>query len=206
MKTKLVAFDFDGTITRGDSFIRFVRYSRGDLFFCRALACNLPWLVAYKLGVYANGRAKERLFAYCYRGVSLRRFNAWCRGFAEQVEQMVRPEVVEMIGAYRAEGAVVLIVSASIANWITPWADGAGIHSVLATEPEVDASGILTGRFLTPNCYGPEKTRRILAAYPDRPSYTLIAYGDSHGDDDMLGVADEGWIRKDSITFGLTQK
>ena len=51
--------------------------------------------------------------------------------------------------------------------------------------------GRLTGRFLTPNCYGQEKVRRILTLHPDRSAYHLTAYGDSRGDREMLAFADE---------------
>jgi len=61
---------------------------------------------------------------------------------------------------------------------------------VLGTQIEV-IDGRLTGRFLTPNCYGQEKVRRILTLHPDRSAYHLTAYGDSRGDREMLAFADE---------------
>jgi phosphoserine phosphatase len=51
--------------------------------------------------------------------------------------------------------------------------------------------GLLTGRFLTKNCYGQEKANRILALYPNRSEYHLTAYGDSRGDKELLAFADE---------------
>ena len=80
-----------------------------------------------------------------------------------------------------------LIVSASIDLWVESFFPG--IH-VLGTQVEVE-QGRLTGRFLTPNCYGQEKVNRILEEYPDRKSYHLTAYGDSRGDRELLAFADE---------------
>ena len=64
--------------------------------------------------------------------------------------------------------------------------------STIGTKVEVDLDGKLTGRFLTKNCYGPEKVNRLLEIEPDRKNYFLYAYGDSRGDKEMLECADRG--------------
>lgn len=61
---------------------------------------------------------------------------------------------------------------------------------ILGTKPEI-TGGRLTGRFATPNCYGKEKVNRLLALYPHREKYRLIAFGDSRGDKELLTAADE---------------
>ena len=89
------------------------------------------------------------------------------------------------------EEADTLIVSASIDNWVQPFFPHV---KVLGTQIEVK-DGRLTGRFLTKNCYGQEKVNRILALYPDRNTYHLIAYGDSRGDKELLAFADEAYYQ-----------
>ena len=66
---------------------------------------------------------------------------------------------------------------------------------MLGTKVEVDAAGCLTGRFSTPNCYGPEKVRRIEAVWPHREQYDVSAFGDSRGDKEMLAYADQGYFK-----------
>ena len=95
--------------------------------------------------------------------------------------------MVRMLEEAQAEGAKVLIVSASIDNWVQPFFPS---FTILGTQIEV-IDGLLTGRFLTPNCYGKEKVERILALLPNRSEYHLTAYGDSRGDREMLAFADE---------------
>ena len=51
--------------------------------------------------------------------------------------------------------------------------------------------GRITGRLATANCNGAEKPRRILALFPHREDYRLVAFGDSRGDREMLAMADE---------------
>ena len=65
---------------------------------------------------------------------------------------------------------------------------------MLGTQIEVK-DGMLTGRFLTRNCYGQEKVNRILALYPNRQDYYLTAFGDSRGDKEMLAWADESYFK-----------
>jgi HAD superfamily phosphoserine phosphatase-like hydrolase len=98
--------------------------------------------------------------------------------------------MVRLLEQAQAEGSKVLIVSASIDNWVQPFFPS---FTIVGTQIEV-IDGLLTGRFLTPNCYGQEKVRRILALHPDRSDYHLIAYGDSRGDREMLAFADEAHI------------
>ena len=92
-----------------------------------------------------------------------------------------------MVKKAQAEQAEVLIVSASIDNWVQPFFPEV---KVVGTQVEVK-DGHLTGRFLTKNCYGQEKVDRILAIYRHRQEYELIAFGDSRGDKEMLDFADE---------------
>ena len=100
---------------------------------------------------------------------------------------LLRPETVCLLQQALSEGAEVLVVSASIDNWVQPFCPQV---TVLGTQIEV-INGHLTGRFLTNNCYGQEKVNRLLALYPDRSTYHLIAYGDSRGDQQLLAFADE---------------
>ena len=60
----------------------------------------------------------------------------------------------------------------------------------LCTEMEV-AEGRVTGKFSTPNCYGPEKVRRLKEQLRlTRSLYIITAYGDSRGDKELLDFAD----------------
>ncbi len=88
-----------------------------------------------------------------------------------------------------------MIVSASIADWIEPWAASRGITEVLSCRIET-RDGRLTGRLDGPNCYGPEKLRRLLARHPDRTAYELHVYGDGRGDAALLADADHAYYRR----------
>lgn len=195
-KKEVVAFDFDGTITKGDTFSEFIKFTKGKCAFLFGLLLHAPMLVAFKLKLYPNWKAKQRLFSYFFKGTDRILFDQWGEEFAKRVDGISRIEAIEVIKEYIANGAIVIIISASIENWIKPWALRNGISLVLATCAETDGNGKLTGKFRTKNCNGQEKVNRLLEVFPDRQNYLLFAYGDSAGDRELLRFADCGWYKK----------
>ena len=99
------------------------------------------------------------------------------------------PAALEEIRRHQEEGNKIAIISASVPDWIRPWAQTVGIRLVEGTGLEVREQ-TLTGRFSTPNCKGGEKVRRLRRLYPDFASETLHVYGDSSGDKELLALAD----------------
>ena len=192
---KVFAFDFDGTLTNRDTLLEFIRFACGTQKLLLGFLLYSPLLVLMKLRLYPNGKAKQKVFAHFFKGMSIRKFNALCNIFALTNRHLLRSDVVSQLEQALAEGAEVLIVSASIDNWVQLFFSNPSnpLLKVLGTKIEV-VDGHLTGRFLTPNCYGQEKVRRILALYPDRSEYHLTAFGDSRGDREMLAFADEAHL------------
>ena len=192
-KETIAVFDFDGTITRKDTLLEFIKFSKGRWsFYCGILFLS-PLLFAMKMKLLPNWKVKQRLFSLFYQGVSIEIFDTWGAKFSTIIEQMLYPKAIETLKSHQKNGDKIVIVSASIQNWITPWANKMGIEAVLATEIEVNKKGLLTGMFLTKNCYGQEKVNRLLALFPNRNDYKLVAYGDSRGDKEMIEFADEGF-------------
>lgn len=184
---KIYAFDFDGTLTTKDTLIAFIRYACGDKAFCWGFLRYSPLLILMKLGYYPNWKVKQKVFSYFFKGMSFDEFAQLGRLFALDNDHLLRPKGVEMVQKALAEEAEVLIVSASIDNWVQPFFPKV---KVVGTQVEVK-DGLLTGRFLTKNCYGQEKVNRILALHQRRQEYQLIAFGDSRGDKELLAFADE---------------
>lgn len=195
-KTIIYAFDFDGTLTHRDSLIEFIRYTRGTTMLVIAFLLLFPRLVLMKLGLADNGRTKQTLFSWMFSGMPIVEFNGLCHRFAREKKHLLRSDTMSILRNAIAQGHQVVIVSASIDRWVSPFFSDIdcpdGAIRVLGTQIEV-IDGIVTGRFLTPNCYGEEKVNRLktILTHP-RSHYYIYAYGDSHGDDQMLSFADEG--------------
>ena len=189
------AFDFDGTLTRRDTLVEFIRYVKGDKEFLKCFLRYSPQLVAMKLGLYPNWKVKRQVFSYCFAGMKEEVFNDFSTRFAQAKSSLMRPAGVEKIRSLLQDGCQVVVVSASVENWVRPFfGDLSDAMQFLCTRVEVK-DGVLTGRFLTKNCFGKEKVARLRTLYPDRRAIELTAYGDSRGDREMLDYANEGYYR-----------
>lgn len=193
---KIYAFDFDGTLTTKDTLLEFIRFAKGSGQMFRGFLLFSPLLLLMKLHLYPNWKAKQQLFSYFFKGMNIDDFNALCTHFAEQNKHLLRPAGIEKVRqAIEEEQATVLIISASIDNWVRPFFDEIDKKiQVLGTQIETK-EGHLTGQFTTKNCYGQEKVNRLTALYPHREAYDLIAFGDSRGDKELLDFADKGFYK-----------
>lgn len=189
----VAAFDFDGTITNRDTFTAFIRFVKGEWGFWKGIFANFPYLLAFALKLYPNAKAKQKLFSYYFRGMDYPEFRKYGRDFAASCHgNLIRPDAWKTLKAHLSHGDQVYIVSASLTEWVEPFFREIETVTVLATKPEVDPGGKLTGFFRSANCYGPEKVRRLFEKEPVRDSYVLYAYGDSKGDKELIESADYG--------------
>ena len=182
MNYRVSLFDFDGTLTTLDTLPAFIAHAVGRWRMLVGFGLFLPLIVLMKLHLYANGRTKERLFAHFFKGMTLETFDAHCQSFAKNNAHILRP-----LGQ---RGESVLVVSASITNWVLPFFSKLPQVKVIGTQIAVK-EGKLTGRFASPNCHGAEKVRRVEHLFTPRELYYITAYGDSQGDKEMLAYADE---------------
>jgi HAD superfamily hydrolase (TIGR01490 family) len=192
-KRLIVAFDFDGTVIRKDTFTAFIRFAKGKMAFYRGFIYYSPLLVAYKLGLYPNWKIKQKIIGHFFKNMSEDEFTLLGHKFIGIINRFVRPEMRAIMRNYRQQGAVIYVISASIENWVAPWCHSMGIGHIIATRLETDSYGLLTGYFSTKNCYGQEKVVRLLEKEPDRNMYTLFVYGDSRGDKELMAFADKSW-------------
>jgi len=186
----IVAFDFDGTLTVRDSFIGFLAWRVGAARFAAGLARMTPSLIAYPIH-RDRGRLKAGLVRRLLKGVSRDELDASARRYAEShSRKMLRPDAVRAWKRWQAQGAQMVIVTASPESVVAPFARGLGCDLLLGTRLEFDGMDRVTGRFDSPNCRGEEKVRRLRAAFgPD--VHLVAAYGDTSGDHAMLTLADE---------------
>ena len=194
IKTTLALFDFDGTITKEDSLIKFIRFAVGDTQTIVGMIRLLPMLVRYTLKLLPNHRAKEMMLSYFFKGISEKAFEKVATEYSlNHIDKIVRPKAMEKILWHKQQGHKVVIVSASIECWLKPWCDKNGLD-LIATQLEIKENR-LTGKFLGKNCYGIEKVNRVKEAYNLNDYNYIYAYGDSSGDKELLAFADEEFYK-----------
>jgi len=193
--TPLAIFDFDGTLTTRDTFGDFCLFVFGPVKCMLKAPLALAALLWAGLRRGTRGHMKEAVFAVFFRGMALEKFNTLCGRYCrERLSAVLSPRALDKVRWHVNAGHRLIIISASPSNWIEPWALANGFSAVLATGVQVEG-GNLTGRFSTPNCYGPEKVVRFNAAYA-RGEYHIYSYGDSPADKYILALADEPFFRR----------
>ena len=191
---QIAFFDFDGTITTDDSLIKLIRFAKGDVKFILGIIVLSPMLTIYKLKLIPNYKAKQYMLSYFFKGISQKKFIQTTDAYSlKHITKILRPKAMKKIAWHKEQGHRIVIVSASIECWLKPWCDENHLD-LISTKLEIK-DGIVTGKFLTKNCYGIEKANRVKESYNLSDYDHIYAYGDSRGDKELLELADESFYK-----------
>jgi phosphatidylglycerophosphatase C len=190
----LVLFDFDGTLTREDTLFAFIRFYHGTLRFLLGFAWLSPVMMLYMTKLIRNDRAKEIVLKHFFGNVPVTQLRTKGIEFATTViPTLLRDQGLALLRDYKQKEYDIAVVSASPEDWVGPWCAQWQIRC-LATQLEV-RDNVVSGKIKGQNCFGEEKARRIREAY-DLANYdSIIAYGDSRGDREMLALATDPHYR-----------
>jgi len=190
----IVAFDFDGTLTVSDTFLAFLRWREGSVSYHAGMARLAPNAAGFLFDRNVD-RLKAAAVRTFLRGLPMSILEEEAREFAATAAPMLlRPDALKVWRRHRADGARLVIVTASPEAVIAPFARGLGADMLIGTGLAVDKDDRLTGGLKGRNCRGPEKARRLREVFG--PDVRLsAAYGDTDGDDAMLEMADHKFMR-----------
>lgn len=192
--TTLALFDFDGTITSKDTLLAFVKYTHGSAKLMKGLVFLAPFLMLYKFGFLSSHDAKERVFTHFYKGWTATYFNKMAQNFAnDYLPHITKKSATDRIEWHHQQGHRVIVVSASIENYLKPWCERWGVECIGTKMVEKDGS--ITGKIEGRNCRRQEKVNRI-NNYLNPDAYEEIyVYGDSSGDQEMLQLATQPFYK-----------
>jgi HAD superfamily hydrolase (TIGR01490 family) len=195
----LALIDFDGTITRGDTYRPFLRYVVRWPRLVLGVVPFMPVAVAYQLGLLSARQARPIASAFTFIGASADSVRDLGRRYAMEVlPRTIRPRALERIRWHQEQGDTVVVVSGSLDAYLAPWCDSIGVERI-CTELE-ERHGRLTGRYCQGDCSGPTKSRLIREHY-DLSRYSVIyAYGDTEDDREMLELAHRRFYRWREVT------
>lgn len=188
----VVVFDFDGTLTQKDTMIEFVAFVKGRRLLLWVLVLCLPYILLMKLRLMSNEKVKSHFLLKALGHINRAQMQQYGECFAERIDKITRKDTYDRLSSHLSKGDTVYIVTASLEEWVKPWALSKGVHRVLSTKMSYDQDSNFDGSFSTKNCYGEEKVLRLLAVEPNRSEYHLTAYGDSRGDREIIEFADKG--------------
>jgi len=189
-KHAIAFFDFDGTITKKDTFSDFMVFLIGRWGYLTGLVLNSKILILYFLNFKSASEAKEALLRYYLKGKSAAVLCKKADLYVEnRFKKIVRKSAINEINKHLHLGHDVVIVTASPYLWTLPFAKRLKV-SLISTQIEVDKNGFYTGNFNGKNCNGHEKAVRIKCEYNLDEYRQIFSYGDSLGDGPMLELSD----------------
>jgi len=196
----IAAFDFDGTLTKRDTFMPFLARGLGWPRFGLALLLCSPWLAAFALRLIPNHVAKQKLMLATLKNKTIAEMDDWTnRWLANDFPGQLQSWTMAQLAEHQRAGHCCVMVSASPDVYLKRVSQHLSFDALLCTEMEV-ADGRLTGLMKTPNCHGEQKVLRLQAWMAERfgaaaGGAVLHAYGDTSGDKPMLRLAAHAFYR-----------
>lgn len=192
----VAAFDFDGTISYCDTLIPFLWSITGTWRTAKNLLKDLPFFTSYLLGKKTRQETKERILTQFLQGECMEKIQQKGAHFSAQIlPKLLKKKALERIWWHRSQGHSLILISANLDVYLKPWAFNNGFTHLVASQLALDAQGKISGKLQGKNCWGAEKTRRLLELLGPKENFTLYAYGDSRGDRELLELADYSFYR-----------
>ena len=190
-KETIAIFDFDGTITKGDTFLPFLYHCFGGRKFFIGLVYSTPFVLAYFLKLISNEYAKKKMIVFFFKDQDINNIKMQSELFIEKLlNKNYRNNIIERLLWHQKNNHTTILISASLDAYIKPWAKKFNFTFAESTELE-KINGKYSGNIIGKNCYGEEKVTRIKKILDDDlNNYNIYGYGDSKGDDFFLDICD----------------
>lgn len=193
-RQKVVAFDFDGTLTYKDSFTTFLRMQCGDTRIAGVFAAN-PGIALDYVRTRDRGALKSRLIYKLLGPISQEDLEIRIQAFVTKTGQrLFRPDALKTWTTHSRPDTLRVIVTASPDILVRPFGQMIGADRVIGTKLGFSADGRLLPDLDGVNCRGEEKMRRLREVFGEEVVLDS-AYGDTKGDREMIAAAQNGFYR-----------
>jgi phosphatidylglycerophosphatase C len=183
----VAVWDVDGTLTRADTMLPFLRRVAGPAAVTAAL---VPAIGLHLTGAERRVRAKADLLRRVLAGRHASDVDRVARDYAEHlVRHRMRFDAVRRWQWHRRHGHRLILVSASLDLYLRHLGEHLGADEVICTRMAV-VGGRLTGEMSGTSCRGPEKAVRLADYLQGHPGNPVWVYADSAADRPMMEVGD----------------
>lgn len=188
----MVFFDFDGTISKKDSFLAFILYTRGPLKLLKCLVIHLPKILLLFLKIYPNHRLKEDFFTFFFKGESVDMLEQAGQNFCESsLPRLIFPDALRLIQWHQTQGHSLFLLTASSRIWLEKWCNQ---HQITCIGTEFETSqGLYTGKIKGKNCQGETKANIVQSMLSHEPTMPTFGYGNGKSDSYFLSLMDRGF-------------
>lgn len=190
-------FDLDGTITKTDTYVRFLLFClrRNPARCVRVPVLGLGWAM-HATGLRSNTWLKRYFLRHVVAGVARDVIDLWCEEFVSTVlRNHVRRGALRAIEAHRSAGHTLILTTASFDFYVERLAAALGFHHTLCTRSAWSSAQSLLGTIAGENCHGTEKIRRLEEHFGTRrKDWHVYVYTDHHSDLPLLRWADRAIV------------
>jgi HAD superfamily phosphoserine phosphatase-like hydrolase len=160
---RLAVFDLDGTITKKDTYLEFIKYVRGKTYFYYDVFILSPYIVLFYLGCYNNNKLKELFFKFFFKNYKVEYLEEKGRVFSSQkIPALSYKGALNVLNWHKKQNHDILIISASADIWLKEWCY-LNNYKLIWTKFEKQ-KGNFTGRIDGENCFGKQK-KKLLTEY-----------------------------------------
>ncbi|HEX9708305.1 MAG TPA: HAD-IB family hydrolase [Steroidobacteraceae bacterium] len=207
---RVAVFDLDGTITRRDTF---VPYLRGWLRRHPRPRCLGPVVAAcllYLFSGFDRGRLKSGLLRACMSGAAADDVRNWTAEFVARLgDAGLCPRALMAVARHRDAGDRLVLLSASVDLYVPEIGRRLGFDETICTGVAW-RDGRVVGALTTANRRGEEKRRCIESLRARFPGARFAAYGNSGADLAHLRIVEEPLLvnagprlRRTARNFGI---
>jgi phosphatidylglycerophosphatase C len=189
----LAIFDLDGTLTKVDTYQKFLVW-----VMIRHPGCwHRLWQLPLGLARY-YGKQQDHTWLKCHflktilAGSNKNKITTWSRSFTEDlIRYQMRPGAIKALQKHRHQGDHLVLATASFDFYVEDFARQLGFERVVCTGSAWDSKNRLLGILPQGNCHGIQKLIQIKAQLPK--SWQIqkkTVYTDHHSDIPLLEWVD----------------
>jgi HAD superfamily hydrolase (TIGR01490 family) len=188
----ITLFDLDGTITKRDTFVPYLKGLMARNFNTITITPLLVYhLVRFWLNLINNNQLKQIFLSIIIPRCDQTKLLKWTEKYVQTIlENNISNDALHDILLAKSIGRVFL-VTASIDVYVIPLSKELNIDEVICTSMRRNESGELCGEMLSQNCFGEEKLNRVLE-WINTTKYkgSISSYSDHHSDIPLLEFSD----------------
>jgi len=178
----IAVFDLDGTITRRDTFLPYLRGWRRHHPQRSWMWATVTALCRYAFIDGDRGVLKSDLIRRLMAGATAAEVSEWSREFVDGLDdEMLCPGALKAIERHRSAGDRLVLLSASVDLYVPRIGARFGFDETICTGVAW-RGGHLDGALTTPNRRGGEKLRCVESLRARFPGIAIAAYGNSGSD------------------------
>ena len=182
MTHSIAVFDLDGTITRRDTFLPYLRGWLRHHPHRSWMWATVTALCRYAFSDRDRGGLKTNLIRGLMAGATEAEVSDWSREFVDGLDhEMLCPGALEAIERHRSAGDRLVLLSASVDLYVPRIGARFGFDETICTGVAW-RGGHLDGALTTPNRRGGEKLHCVESLRARFPGIAIAAYGNSGSD------------------------